>query len=202
MANKKNKRTKKGMPSGIDGDVVTSWQLSDDQSVPAIEQCRVSVVKYPVLYYQHFDYSPEAMDLRSESVKELGWSTNSFNLPIPPCVVGQYSLLTDALKKVKATLDFPKLDIRKNYPSTITCEKNGYGAKWDYCDLFFNHAAYEFYHLLFILGHDMSCPFENVPDPPLNTLNQLMRWARSFEFKRRKMYKQEDFSWEPYREGD
>lgn len=191
---KRKKVIKKGMPGWIFDGVIQSWQLTDTQQVPAIEQSRITVVKYPVDYYQHFDYSPELMALREEEIVRLGWSSTSFDLPRPPCSVGEYSLLGDAIKKVASVLNNSRIISERYYPSTIGFWPNR--NREDYCILYFNHRAYEFYNLLFILGKD-SVPFENVPNPKINTLNQLLRWAKSFEFMRRKLYKSHGFSWEP-----
>jgi hypothetical protein len=126
----------------------------------------------------------------------LGWSNRSFDLPRPPITIGAYSLLSDAIKKAAFTLPWSsQVECQRRYPSTIGFLPNQ--KRHDYCILYFDHQAYEFYDLLFILGKD-ACPFENVPKPKLNTLNQLLKWAKSFEFKRRKMYKAEGFTWEPY----
>ena len=191
----KKKTIKKGMPGWVCDGVIQSWQLTDTQQVPAIEQSVITVVKYPVDYYQYFDYSPELMALRSKRIAELGWSSVSFDLPRPPCSVGEYSLFGDAIKKVASVLNNSHITAERCYPSTIIFQLNRH--REDYCVLYFNSPAYKFYNLLFILGKESTCPFENVPKPKINTLNQLLRWAKSFEFKRRKMYKSHGFSWEP-----
>lgn len=201
---KKRRHKKKGTPHYISEGVIMSWQLTDmqqvpdTQQVPAIEQSCITVVKYPVNYYQHFYYSPEVMALRSKRIVELGWSSRSFDLPRPPYSVGEYSLLSAAIKRVTSVLKCSRMDAERCYPSLITFQQNGY--REDYCILYFNHAAYDFYNLLFILGED-TCPFENVPNPKINTLNQMLRWSRSFEFMRRKLYKSHGFSWEPKGKG-
>lgn len=187
-------KIKKGVPNWIEDGVVISWQLSDTQQVPAIEQSCITVVRFPVNYYQHFDYSPEVMALREKSIVELGWSTHSFDLPRPPYSVGEFSLLSGAIKRVVSVLNRSRIVAVRRYPSMITFRPGG--NREDYCVLYFNHQAYEFYNLLFILGED-ACPFENVPNPKINTLNQMLRWAKSFEFMRRKLYKSHGFSWEP-----
>lgn len=191
-------KKKKGMPGWICDGVIMNWRLSDTQMVPAIEQSRITVVKFPVNYYQHFDYSPEVMALREKKIVELGWSSTSFDLPRLPYSVGEFSLLSGAIKRVISVLNCSRMDAERRYPSMITFRPNGW--REDYCTLYFNHKAYEFYNLLFILGKD-ACPFENVPNPKINTLNQLLRWAKSFEFMRRKMYKSNGFSWEPKSEA-
>jgi len=185
---------KKGIPYCTHNGIVMDWRLSDTQNVPAIEFSCISVVKFPVDYYRYFDYSPEVMALRSKHIVELGWSSTSFDLPRPPELIGEYSLLSAAIKKVALVLSCSRMDIRRCYPSVIEFSPNEY--REDYCILYFNHQAYEFYNLLFILGRDRS-PFENVPNPKINTLLQLLRWAKSFEFKRHKLYKEHGFSWEP-----
>lgn len=189
---------KKGNPSWTHDDVIMGWRLSDTQNVPAIEQCRITVVKYPIDYYQHFNYGPETMALRSKRIVELGWSSKSFDLQRPPISVGKYSLLSNAIKGVVSVLGRSSVPIQRRYPSTIEFLPDR--RRQDYCILYFDHQAYEFYDLLFILGKD-ACPFENVPKPKLNTSKQLLSWAKSFEFKRRKMYKSEGFTWEPYSES-
>lgn len=192
--NKKCKH-KKAVPSWTYNGVVMGWRLNDAQQVPAIEQAVITVVKCPVNYYQYFHYSPEVMALRSKEIVKLGWSSISFDLPRPPMVIGEYSLLSDAIKKVVSTLGRSDIVTQRCYPSMISFQPDGY--RQDYCVLYFDHQAYEFYNLLFILGKNTSCPFENVPNPKINTLNQLLRWAKSFEFMRRKLYKSHGFSWEP-----
>ena len=189
------KKCKKGVPGWTSDGVIMSWQLTDTQEVPAIEQSCITVVKYPIDYYQHFDYSPEVMALRSKRTVELGWSSRSFDLPRPPYPVGEYSLLGDAIKRVASVLRNSRITAERDYPSTFTFRPNGW--REDYCILYFNNEAYEFYNLLFILGKDINVPFENVPNPKINTLNQLLCWSKSFEFMRRKMYKSHGFSWEP-----
>lgn len=187
---------KKGTPSWTSDGVVMGWRLDDNQQVPAIEQSRIAVVKFPVDYYQHFDYGPELMMLRRERIKELGWSSVSFDLPRMPSVVGEFSLLSNAIKKVVSVLDSSSVYADRIYPSIITLTSKGYGRRSDYCVLYFNGAAYEFYDLLFAIGLD-TVVFENVPNPKIKTLNQLLQWSKSFEFKRRKLYKSQGFSWEP-----
>lgn len=188
------KKHKKGTPDWIYDGVIMSWRLTDTQQVPAIEQSCITVVRFPVNYYQHFAYSPELMALREKSIVELGWDNKSFDIPRPPYSVGEFSLLSDAIKRVVTVLGRSRIDAGRVYPSMITFRPDG--NKQDYCTLYFNHQAYEFYNLLFILGED-ACPFENVPNPKINTLNQMLRWAKSFEFMRRKLYKSHGFSWEP-----
>ena len=198
---RKKEQIKKGEPSWTSNGVVMGWRIDENQKVPAIEQSRITVVKFPILFYQHFNYSPEAMALRPQSIIDLGWDNLSFDLPMPTKVVGEYSLLSGAVKRVKDVLDFKQITITKNWPSTITCFNagcgNDYSSKYDYCVLFFNHAAYEFYHFFFILGSDTDCPFENVPNPTMNTLNQLLKWTESFERKRQKLYIKHGFTWGP-----
>lgn len=188
------KANKKGVPGWIFDGVIQTWRLTDTQQVPAIEQSCITVVKFPVDYYQHFDWGPEKMALREKEIVSLGWDNTSFDLPRPPCSVGEYSLLGNAIKRVASVLDNSRIFAERCYPSTIRFQPNR--CREDYCVLYFNHRAYEFYDLLFILGKD-TCVFENVPNPKINTLNQLLRWAKSFEFRRRKMYKSHGFSWEP-----
>lgn len=188
------KKNKKGVPGWTANGVIMSWQLSDTQQVPAIEQSCITVVKYPVDYYQHFDYSPEVMALRSKRIVELGWRGTSFDLPRPPYPIGEFSLLSDAIKRVTSALNCSRIAAERIYPSMFAFRPDG--NREDYCVLYFNHRAYDFYNLLFILGKD-ACPFENVPNPKINTLNQLLRWAKFFEFMRRKLYKAHGFQWEP-----
>lgn len=193
------KKNKKGAPAWISDGVIMTWRLSDTQEVPAIEQSVITVVRYPVNYYQHFDYSPEVMALRGKIIVELGWSSVSFDLPRPPYSVGEFSLLSDAIKRVTSVLNCSRMVVERIYPSMITFLPNG--KREDYCTLYFNHRAYDFYNLLFILG-ETDCLFENVPKPKINTLNQLLRWVKSFEFMRRKLYKSHGLSWEPKRGKD
>ena len=188
------KVNKKGVPDWTSNGVIMSWQLSDTQEVPAIEQSCVTVVRYPVSYYKHFDYSTEVMALRSKKIVELGWNNTSFDLPRPPYSVGEFSLLSTAIKRVNSVLSRSRMVAERRYPSMITFRPDG--NREDYCTLYFNHRAYDFYNLLFILGKN-ACPFENVPNPKINTSNQLLRWAKFFEFMRRKLYKSHGFSWEP-----
>lgn len=191
-------KKKEGTPGWTCDGVVMSWCLTDTQQVPAIEQSCITVIKYPVDYYQNFDYSPEVMALRSKSIVQLGWDNTSFDLPRPPYSVGEYSLLSGAITRVNSVLKYSRMVAERRYPSMITFRPDG--VREDYCTLYFNHQAYDFYNLLFILGRD-ACPFENVPNPKINTPNQLLRWAKSFEFMRRKLYKSHGFSWEPKSEG-
>ena len=146
----KKYRQKKGEPGWIADGVIMSWQLTEFQQVPAIEQSCITVVRYPVNYYQHFDYSPEVMALREKKIVELGWSSTSFDLPRPPYSVGEFSLLSDAIKRVISVLNCSRMDAERRYPSMITFRPDE--KRQDYCTLYFNHKAYEFYNLLFILG--------------------------------------------------
>ncbi len=190
------KRTlKKGRPSVLYDDLVTEWRLDDEQTVPAIELCGVTVVRCPVAYYSHFNYGPELMALRQKRIVELGWSSKSLDMPAPPESVGEFCLLSKAIKKIKTVLDYPKIYTTVCWPGTVLFQKEGYGTKWDYCVLYFNHWAYEFYNLLFILGQKDGPPFENVPNPKIGTLPQILKWATGFETSRRKMYKENGFTW-------
>ena len=198
---RKKEQIRKGEPSWTYNGVVMGWRIDEKQKVPAIEQSCITVVKFPILYYQNFNYSPEAMALRPQRIIELGWDNISFDLQMPPKVVGEYSLLSGAVKRVKNVLDFKQIKITKEWPSTIICSNtscgNDYRNRDDYCVLFFNHAAYEFYNFFFILGSDTNCPFENVPNPTMNTLNQLLKWTELFERKRQKLYIKHGFTWGP-----
>ena len=196
----KNK-IKKGTPNWVIDDVIHSWAYGEGQfeSVPAIEQCRITVVKFPVLYAQNVDYGPELMKLRRKDIVRLGWDNDHLDQPQAPNTVGKFSLLTDAIKAVNKTFDHSEVYTERLYPSMIDCVAKNYGKRDDYCKLYFDLAAFEFYHLLFNLGTD-AVPFENLPDPKLKTLNQLLAWSRSFEFKRRKLYKAEGFTWVPHKE--
>ncbi len=189
---------KKGHPSYVNDGLICEWAYEQDgcHSIPAIEQCMITVVKHSVKYYSHFNYGPELMKARRKCIKELGWSSESFDLPLPPKCVGEYSLLSHAIKAVNSTLDRSRVTVERRYPSTIILTQYGYGTRTNYCILFFNGPAYEFYSLLFKVDKDNTI-FE-LPAPHLNTLNQLLKWAKSFEFKRRRLFKAEGFTWEPY----
>lgn len=191
-------KQKKGEPSWTSDDVVMSWAYGEKQfhSVPAIEQCWITVVKFPVLYAQNVNYGPELMKLRRKDIVRLGWDNDHLDQPQAPYPVGKFSLLSHAIKAVNKTFEHSEVYIERLYPSMIDCTSKNYGKRSDYCRLYFDMHAFEFYHLLFKLGTD-AVPFENLPNLKLNTLNQLLRWAKSFEFKRRKMYKKEGFTWEP-----
>jgi len=204
---KTQKRSKVGRPAftwiETDGTRhVMSWHLSDQQWVPAIEESRFAVVRFPIVYYQHFDFCPEAMALRPERIKELGWSSQSFDLPVAPVTVGSYSLLSDSLEWAAKILETRDLNVARIYPSLIKVEEKRDPAKSDYCLLFPNHHAYEFYHFFFILGQKDKTTFENIPNPQIETLSQALTWIKSFEYGRRLMYRKEGFTWEPYREKE
>jgi len=194
---KRKLKTPGGRPAVVCDGIVTSWQWDQDgvQMVPAIECSRVTVVRFPVQYYQHFGYSPEAMALRRESIEELGWSSQSFDLPRPPVKVAECSLLKDALGATNTALGGRSKYVKRMYPSMVAICTD-YRYRNDFCVLYFNHAAYEFYHLLFLLGRD-AVPFENIPNPKIGTFNQLLRWTISFEHNKRKQYRAKGFTWQP-----
>ncbi len=183
---------------------VLSWRWDERgmQTVPAIEVSLIAVVKFPVDYYRHFNYSPDLMDLRRGRIKELGWDSQSFDLPCTPEIMGTYSLLTDALKVAREVLGKAcgrGSQVERIYPSTVRLTTDYGSARADYVVLFFNGAAYEFYDLLFQLGKKDTVQFENIPDPKINTLPYLLKWARAFETRKRAAYKQRGFTWEPVR---
>jgi len=188
-------KKKKGRVACRYDNTVMDWRLDDNQTVPAIEQSIITVFKFPVLYFQHFQYSPEAMALRDEDIKRLGWDNDSFDLPCPPIKIGEFSLLKSAMKAANDSLIHAGRVIERITPSMIKITSE-YNERMDYCVLFFNHEAYEFYHLLFILGKD-SVSFKNIPNPKIDTFSQLFKWVRTFEFKRQKLYKENNFTWKP-----
>lgn len=163
------------------------------QWVPSIKESIVTVVKFPVDYYQNFNYSPVAMAMRCQKIKELGWSSTSFDLPNPPCIEGQFCLLSKALEFVNKQIGREAKRIHKSYPSTIDITTNEYRS--DYYTLYFNHTAFEIYDLFFVLDRKPTVVFEQVA-PKINTLNQLIKWAKSLEFNRRKLYVANGLTWE------
>ena len=86
------------------------------------------------------------------------------------------------------------------WPSLMKLTTDYGSERTDYCILFFNHAAYEFYHLLFLLGKKDDVVFENIPDPKINTVPSLLKWARSFEAMKKRQYQNKGFTWEPVSE--
>jgi hypothetical protein len=186
-----------------DGQVVSwRWNEQGTQTVPAIETSSIAVIKFPVAYSQVLDYSPEAMELRCERIKQLGWSDQSFNLPCPPEMIGTYSLLTDALRAARKVLKNAcggGTNVERIYPSMVKLT-TGYGSsRADYCVLYFNRAAYEIYHLLFLLGEKDVVIFENIPDPKIDTVPQLLKWARHFEVIKKRAYLGKGCTWNPER---
>ena len=192
---RKMKKTKEGTPSWTHNDVVMGWRLENGLSVPAIEQSRISIIKFPVEYYQHFYYSPELMEARDPDIKRLGWSSHSFDLPKPPELIGECSLLSEALITVGKILN-GRIVVRRNWPTNVTCEEVGNGKQSDYFVLYFNHYAHEFYDILYEIGKEPSVVFK-LPDQKLDTLPQLLKWSKSHEARRKRMYKCEGFTWQP-----
>ena len=182
---------------GAAGEVL-EWALTEDRRVPAIEICEISVVLFPVADCLHFNYGPELMGLRRERVKELGWSSTTFDLPLAPRVVGRYSLLSDALLKVRSALGSSGVVGGMEWPSTFVFTRAAYGCRVDYYRLYFGRAAYEFYDLLFRMARGRpDVVFDNLPSLRLNTLPQILRWAKGFQYRRRRLYKKNGFTWDP-----
>ncbi len=192
-----DKKKKKGEPCFVVDGLIKSWAYGKGyESVPAIECCQITVVKFPVLYAQNIDYGPELMKLRRKSIVELGWDNDHLDQPQAPYSIGKFSLLSHAIKAANRMFGHSEVYINKLYPSMIDCTSKDFGRRMDYCRLYFDLQAHEFYHLLFKIGTE-AVPFENLPNPKLDTLNQLLKWSKSFEFKRRKLYKAEGFTWKP-----
>jgi hypothetical protein len=175
---------------------VIDWQLGDHK-VPAVHRVRAKLVRFPVAYYQHAHYGPEVMAIRSENTARLGWSTQSFNMPLVPEVVGHFNLLTHAVACAYKVLRGEPTKVDLGYPTTITLENIRAGH--DYFRIYLNLAAYEFYHLLFVVGQEHLSSQFVVEPVDVRTCPKLLDWLRPFETAKKKLYCENGFDWNPKR---
>jgi hypothetical protein len=176
---------------------VINWRLGD-HNVPAVHRVRATVVRYPVRYYSHADYGPEVMAVRSESTARLGWSSQSFNLPLVPEIVGHFNLLSQAVKAAHKELCGSPTRVCLRYPTTVTVKSP---VEWlPAFRIYLNLFAYEFYHLLFVVGseHGPSSQFVVAP-ADVGTCPKILSWLRPFEAAKKKLYRDNGFDWNPRR---
>lgn len=177
---------------------VMDWQLGNHH-VPAVHRVRATLVRFPVNYYVHADYGPEVMAARSKPIAELGWSSRSFDLPLPPETVGHFNLLTHAVSAAHRELDRAQTLIRVGYPSVIVI--NSPDASLSGFNIYLNLAACEFYHMLWVIaGASGHPPSQIICEPAdVSTCPKLMRWLTRFEAAKRKLYRKNGFDWNPTR---
>lgn len=172
---------------------VIDWRL-DNHSVPAVHRVRATAVRFPVQHYVHADYGPEVMAIRSESVAKLGWSSESFNLPLAPEIVGHFNLLSQAVAVVHKEIGAIPTKVRLGYPTVIGLMSLDDGR--DKFQIYLNIPAYEFYHLLFVVGRESGPSSQFVAEPAdVSTCPKLLAWLRPFETEKRKFYRDNGFDW-------
>jgi hypothetical protein len=181
--------------TGADGSrEVVSWNLKG-HSVPAIRQVRSTLVRFPVAYYQHANYGPEVMAARSENIARLGWSSESFDLPLPPESVGHFNLLSKAIKAAHRDLSTSPTTVSVGFPTTL---KLSAADAWrPRFVVYLNLAAYEFYHLLFAACGRYSHLQFNVPGIAVGTCPKLIAWLAKFERDKAQQYRENGFDWNP-----
>jgi hypothetical protein len=176
---------------------VIDWRLGD-HNVPAVHRVRATVVRYPVMYYVHAHYGPEVMAIRSESIARLGWSSESFDLPLAPEVVGHFNLLSQAVAIIHEEFRGTPTRVCLAYPTTIRLRSIHDGR--DEFRIYLNLPAYEFYHLLFVVGSDRGPSSRFVAEPAdVGTCPKLLTWLRPFETAKKKLYRDNGFDWNPRR---
>lgn len=176
---------------------VIYWRLGN-HNVPAVHRVRATVVRFPVMHYVHADYGPEVMAIRSESIARLGWSSQSFDLPLAPEVVGHFNLLSQAVAVIHKEFRGMSTKVCLRYPTVIaSCSLS---AGHDEFRIYLNLHAYEFYHLLFVVGseHGPSSQFVAAP-ADVGTCPKLLAWLRPFETAKKKLYRDNGFDWKPRR---
>lgn len=176
---------------------VIRWSL-DGHHVPAVHRVRATLVRYPVDYYVHANYGPEVMAARSENIARLEWSSQSFNLPCPPEIVGHFNLMSQAVRVVHRELRGSPTKVCLGYPTTVrlrSCDD------WNdqFC-IYLNLFGYEFYHLLFVAGSEHGPSSQFVAEPAdVSTCPKLLTWLRPFESAKKKLYRDNGFDWNPKR---
>lgn len=176
---------------------VIRWRLGN-HNVPAVHRVRATVVRHPISYYVHADYGPEVMAIRSENTARLGWSSQSFNLPEVPEIVGHFNLLSQAVAHIHKELNGARADVKIGYPTTIAIRSV---CEWQSnFRIYLNLHAYEFYHLLFVVGSEHGPSFQFVADRvDVSTCPKLLGWLRPFETAKKKLYRENGFDWNPRR---
>lgn len=177
---------------------VIYWRLGD-HNVPAVHGVRATLVRYPVHYYVHAYYGPEVMAARSARIVQLGWSSHSFDLPLPPEIVGHYNLLRQGVSIVRDELRGSPTRVRFLYPATIEITSAD-----EWCDrftIYMNLMACEFYHMLWVVaGTSGHPPSQLTCDPAdVSTCPKLLAWLRRFEASKKKLYRENGFDWDPRR---
>lgn len=176
---------------------VVNWRLGDHR-VPAVHRVRATVVRFPVMYHVHADYGPEVMAARSEPIARLGWSSTSFDLPLAPEVVGHFNLLSRAAAVIHEEYRGTPTKVGLCYPTTIRLASLEPGRD-SFC-IYLNLAAYEFYHLLFVVGSEHGPSSQFVAEPAdVGTCPKLLAWLRPFEAAKKRFYRENGFDWGPRR---
>lgn len=177
---------------------VIHWRLGD-HNVPAVHRVRATLVRYPVMHYVHACYGTEVMAARSESIAKLGWSSRSFDLPLPPETVGHFNLLREAVSTAYRELRGSRTEVCFRYPATIRIR--GCDPWQDAFAVYLNLPACEFYHMLFAVVGAAGHPSSHVEVQPadLGTLPKLLAWLRPLEAKKKRLYRDSGFDWNPRR---
>jgi hypothetical protein len=171
---------------------VLSWNY-EEHSVPALSEVALTLVEFGLDYYEHPNFSPETMKRRKKWYREGGFSSESMNFALPPVCIARASLLSRLLPALGSRLGADKMT-----DTEVTAVENvlvltRYGHQSSYA-VYFNHAAYEFYHLLFVELRKDTIQFESLPQPP-KTIPALQRWAKRFDNAKRKQYAERGFTW-------
>lgn len=176
---------------------VISWRLGN-HAVPAVHRVRATLVRHPIDHYVHARYGPEVMAARSENIASLGWSSQSFDLPYPPEVVGHFNLLGQAVRVAGRELRGAPTKVELGYPTTISLRS--VIDYWDRFSIYLNLPGYEFYHLLFVVGskYGPSSQFDAEP-ADVGTCPKLLAWLRPFEAAKKHLYRDNGFDWNPRR---
>ena len=176
---------------------VINWRLRN-HTVPAVHRVRATVVRFPVQYYVHAHYGPEVMAVRSENIARLGWSSQSFDLPLAPEVVGHFNLLSQAVAVIHEELRGGTTEVRLEYPTMLRLRS--VDAWRDRFRIYLNIPAYEFYHLLFVAGSEPGPASQFVVEPiDAGTCPKLLAWLRPFETAKKRLYRDNGFDWNPRR---
>lgn len=182
--------------SHMDGThTVETWSTDDDRiKYPDVSTLGITLVEFPVAYYQHFHYGPELMAARSECIQRLCWDNSSHDLYLPPVEKGKFSLLSQALRPVAVLLRGCKTLVTDCELSGIKVQSGGRWERNSSFGLYFNHATIEFYHVMFYrensIGH-----FDGIGKIDIETLPKLVKWAKSFEAMKRRQYKSLGIPW-------
>jgi hypothetical protein len=175
---------------------VLAWDLNG-QTVPALSQVEVTLVRYSIAYYQHAHCSPEVMESRSENIARLGWSSESFDLPLPPETAGSFNLLSGAIRAAHRELTPSRTYAETGYPSMLKLSSDGRADPRFV--VYLNLAAYEFYHLLFAASGRYSHLQFKVAPIDVDTCPKLLAWLRRFEQDKAEQYRVNGFEWRPRR---